>query len=241
MPAHAVTHGNGHGDLEVTSIYRLALGSEFARLHPAIQRRFGFDSTDGFASIGRGTMDEVWRGRFWTVPFLYVGTWRRIMFPEVGQNIPFTIENYAFIDAFGREAVSWVRTFDSTKRRRFDAYMVYSESRGRIVDYLGSHEHLAVDLDLSVDAGGGLRIRSGDQRFYEGLIGVRFPLAFSGTADVREWFDDETGRYGISVEVGNRLWGRLFGYRGSFDVEWPIVEAGSVPLDILPIREERRE
>jgi hypothetical protein len=37
----------------------------------------------------------------------------------------------------------------------------------RIVDYLGSHEHLAVDIDLSVDEGGGLRLRSGAQRFYE--------------------------------------------------------------------------
>lgn len=120
----------------MTSIYQRALGSDYARLHPEIQRRFGFDSADGIASIGRGVMDEVWKGRFFTLPFLYVGTWRRIMFPETGRNIPFTIENYAFIDSFGRETVSWVRTFESTKTRRFDAYMVYSEERGRIVDYL---------------------------------------------------------------------------------------------------------
>ena len=56
-------------------------------------------------------MDEVWKGRFYTIPFLYVGTWRRIMFPETGSNIPFTIENYAFVDQFGRETVSWIRTF----------------------------------------------------------------------------------------------------------------------------------
>jgi Domain of unknown function (DUF4166) len=225
----------------MTSIYRRALGSDFECLHPCIQRRFGFDSTDGIASIGTGVMDEVWRGRFWTVPFLYVGAWRRIMFPEVGRNIPFTIENYAFLDDFGRETVSLIRTFDSTKRRRFDAYMIYSEERGRIVDYLGSHEHLAVDLDLSVDPDGGLRIRSGDQRFYEGLLGVRFPHVFSGRADVREWYDDEVGRFRISVDVRNRQWGRLFGYSGSFDVEWPVVAPGSVPAHILPIRQERRE
>lgn len=225
----------------MTSIFRRALGSDFERLHPCIQRRFGFDSTDGVASIGTGVMDEVWRGRFWTVPFLYVGTWRRIMFPEVGRNIPFTIENYAFRDDFGRETVSLIRTFDSTTRRRFDAYMIYSEERGRIVDYLGSHEHLAVDLDLSVDPDGGLRIRSGDQHFYEGLIGVRFPHLFSGRADVREWYDDELGRFRISVDVRNGQWGRLFGYSGAFDVEWPAVAPGAVPPHILPIRQERRE
>ena len=45
------------------------------------------------------------------------------------------------------------------------------------------YEHLAVDIDLSVDEGGGLRLRSGAQRFYEGLIGFRFPMLFSGV----EW------------------------------------------------------
>ena len=128
-----------------------------------IQRRFGFSSGDGTASIGRGVMEEVWKGLPYTLPFLYVGTWRRIMFPETGKNIPFTIENYAFVDEFGRETVTWVRTFDSSRRRRFDAYMIFSEERNRIVDFLGTHEHLAVDIDLRVDEQGGLRLRSGEQ------------------------------------------------------------------------------
>jgi len=29
-------------------------------------------------------MDEIWRGKFFTLPFLYAGSWRRIMFPEHG-------------------------------------------------------------------------------------------------------------------------------------------------------------
>lgn len=225
----------------MTSIYRRALGSDFDRLHPEIQRRFGFDSGAGRASIGRGVMSEVWKGRFWTIPFLLIGTWRRIMFPETGRDIPFTIENYAFVDDFGRETVSWIRTFESTRIRRFDAYMVYSEDRGRIVDYLGTHEHLAVDIDLSVDAEGGLRLRSGAQRFYEGIIGFHFPLLFSGVADVREWFDDEIGMFRISVDVRNRAWGPLFGYRGTFDVTWLDVPPGEIPEHILPVRHERRE
>jgi hypothetical protein len=225
----------------MTSIYRRALGSEFDRLHPEIQRRFGFDSSDGIASIGRGVMDEVWKGRFYTLPFLYVGTWRRIMFPETGRNIPFTIENYAFVDNFGRETVSWVRTFESTKTRRFDAYMVYSEERGRIVDYLGSHEHLAVDIEMTVDSEGGLRLRSGPQRFYEGRVAFDFPMAFSGIADVREWYDEATRRFRIVVDVRNRRWGRLFGYSGSFDVEWRTVDSGAAPATILPMRQERRD
>ncbi len=223
------------------SIYERALGADFARLHPQIQRRFGFSSADGVASIGTGVMERVWHGPIYTLPFLYVGAWRRIMFPEQGSNVPFTIENYAYVDRFGRETVTWLRTFETRRRRRFDAYMIYSERRGRVVDYLGTHQHLAVDLDLSVDERGGLRIRSGEQRFYEGPVAFSFPMPFSGAADVCEWYDDDLGRFRIEVAVHNRRWGPLFGYRGTFDVEWrPMASCGSLK-DVTPLREERRE
>jgi hypothetical protein len=225
----------------MTSIYQRALGSDFSRLHPQIQRRFGISSDSNMASIGTGVMDHVWHGRAYTLPFLYLGAWRRIMFPEQGRNIPFTIENYAYVDRFGRETVTWIRTFETRRRRRFDAYMVYSESRRKIVDYMGTHQHLAVDLDVSVDERGGLKVRSGEQRFYEGVVAFRFPLLFSGVANVCEWFDDATGRFRIEVAVENRRWGPLFGYRGSFDVEWREAPPGSTPQTILPLREERRE
>lgn len=225
----------------MTSIYERALGSEFDRLHPQIQRRFGFSSADNLASVGKGVMEEIWRGRFYTLPFLYVGTWRRIMFPETGRNIPFTIENYAFLDRFGRETISWIRTFYSRRVRRFDAYMIYSESRAGIVDYLGSHEHLAVDIDLSVDDEGGLRLESGAQRFYEGPLAFRFPMLFSGLASVREWYADAAGAFRISVDVHNRIWGPLFGYRGRFSVDWLAVRPDQIPERILPRRQEARE
>jgi hypothetical protein len=168
----------------MTSIYRRALGSDFDRLHPQVQRRFGFSSADGIASIGKGTMDEVWRGPAYTLPFLYVGTWRRIMFPERLRDLPFQVENYAYVDQLGRETVTWIRTFFGPRTRRFDAYMTYSERRGQVVDYLGTHQHLAVDIDLSVDERGGLRLRSAEQRFYEGPIASRFPMILSGIAEV---------------------------------------------------------
>jgi hypothetical protein len=225
----------------VTSIYQQALGSDFGRLHPEIQRRFGFSSADGVASIGRGVMDEVWTGPLWTWPFLLVGSWRRIMFPERGRNVPFVIENYAFVDQFGRETVSWIRTFQVHRERRFDAYMILSDARAGIVDYLGSHEHLAVDLDLRVDADGGLRIRSGAQRLYEHRIAFRYPELLTGIAEVREWYDDTEGCFRIDVAVRNRRFGPLFGYRGRFQAEFVPIEPGSVPARVLPIRQERRD
>lgn len=224
----------------MTSIYQDILGSEFDKLHPQIQKRFGFSSEDGIAAIGTGIMSEVWRGHFYTLPFLYVGTWRNIMFPARGQNIPFSITNYAYKDQFSRETVTWIRTFKfPDKTRRFDATMIHSQQRQRIVDYLGTHQHLAVDIDISVAENGSLHLRSGAQRFYEGPLGFSFPMFFSGYANVCEWFDDKTGKFQIKVDVTNRLWGKLFGYRGSFDVAY--IPAPEVPTDVKPIREERRE
>ncbi len=223
------------------SIYERALGSDFARLHPQIQRRFGFSSLDGVASVGSGVMEQLWHGASYTLPFLYIGTWRRIMFPESGRDVKFTIENYAYLDACGRETVTWIRTFQTKRPRRFDAYMIYSEQRGCIVDYLGSHQHLAVDIDLSVAPYGGVRLRSGAQRFYEGPIRFTFPLFFSGIANVSEWYDDQANCFRVEVEVHNRTWGPLFGYQGHFQVEWLPALSGEIPAAILPQRTESRE
>jgi hypothetical protein len=226
----------------MTSIFARALGSDFERLHPCIQARFGFDSSAGYGSVGRGVMDEIWRGGAWTVPFLATGARRHIMFPDTGRDVPFTIENHAFVDDFGRETISMIRTFELARRtRRFDAWMVFSEGRARIVDYLGSHEELAVDLDVSVAPSGGIRLVSGGQRLYTGSFGIPVPLAISGVADVVEWFVEAIGRYRITVDVRNRRFGRLFGYSGTFDVEWPAVVGGRVPAHVLPLRQERRD
>jgi hypothetical protein len=222
------------------SIYEHALGSDFARLHPEIQRRFGFSSSDNVASIGTGVMDEIWHGPLYTMPFLYVGSWRSIMFPESGKDVPFQIANYSYLDDLGRETVTWIRTFQTKRPRRFDAYMIYSEQRNRIVDYLGTHQHLAVDIDLKVASNGGLSLESGAQRFYEGPVGFSFPMMFSGVANVCEWYDEESRCFRIEVVVQNRAWGRLFGYRGHFQVEWRPVPSG-VPATYLPRRTERRE
>lgn len=225
------------------SIYQQALGSDFDKLHPQIQKRFGFNSNGKIASIGKGVMQSVWYGKLYTLPFLYIGSWRNIMFPQKGKEIPFTIENYAYKDKFGRETVTWVRKFKFPKQvRRFDATMIYSEQRNRIVDYLGTHQHLAVDIDMTVTENGGIKLRSGEQRFYDGFLDFKFPMLFSGEANVCEWYDDREQKFKISVVVSNKVWGKLFGYEGTFDIEYITVNSNEViPKDIMPLREEIRE
>lgn len=222
------------------SIYATVLGEDFLHLHPKIQERFGFDSKSRKRAIGRGVMDRVWRGKFFTIPFLKVGTWRNIMFPEQGENVPFTIENWAYVDTLGRETVTELRTFNLGKERRFDAYMVRDPIRNQVVDYLGTHQHLAVDLHLSVAENGGLRIESGEQRFYAGPLAFKFPMFFSGRAHVYVWFDEAIERYRIEAEVRNKLFGTLFGFVGTFDIEWEEVDPANIPREIMPKHEESR-
>jgi len=227
----------------MSSIYQKTLGSDFNKLHPKIQQRFGFNSQDKVASIGKGVMQKVWYGNFYTLPFLYLGTWRNILFPQKGKNIPFSIENYAYIDNFGRETVTWIRKFYFQKKiRKFDATMVFSQERDCIVDYLGTHQHLAVDIEMSVSQNGGLMLCSGEQRFYEGFLSFKFPLFFSGIANVCEWYDEKEEKFKISVVVKNKIWGNLFGYEGTFDVNYIKVDSKEdIPKDVLPIREEIKE
>jgi hypothetical protein len=109
---------------------------------------------------------------------------------------------------------------------------------GRIVDYLGTHQHLAVDLELSVDDEGALVLASEAQRFYEGPVAFDFPMLFSGRARLRERYDEGDGMFHVDLEVHNDRFGFLFGYRGTFTCEW--VAASDAPGRLKPRRHERR-
>ncbi|WPF81976.1 DUF4166 domain-containing protein [Sanguibacter sp. 4.1] len=225
-----------------TSVFAQALGSDVERLHPQMRRRFGLTPDGENACVGRGVMDSVWRGPLVTVPFLWFGAWRNILVPRTGKGVPFTIENYCYVDGLGRDTTTFVRTFEFPRHRRsrFDATMVYDPASGRVLDYLGTHQHLAVDLDLEVDERGGLLLRSGAQRFYEGPVGFSFPMAASGTAELHEHYDDQTERFRIDLTVSNPVMGPIFGYRGSFTCNFSTIPAASVPASAKPLREEAR-
>jgi hypothetical protein len=224
------------------SIYQKFLGSDFEKLHPMMQRRFGLSSEKGEFMLGTGKMERIWNGGLHTLPFLYTGTFRNIMFPETGSDIPFTIENYAYRDSFGRETVAWIRKFHFKKHvRRFDATMIYSVNQHRIIDYLGDKQHLAVDIDMQVNPDGSVTIRSGNQRFYEGKIAFKFPEMFSGNAEVNESYDETRGRFNISVKVSNKVFGELFGYNGYFKADFQKISTADIPEYARPLREEIRE
>ncbi|MCX4421377.1 MULTISPECIES: DUF4166 domain-containing protein [Streptomyces] len=217
------------------------MGADFDRLHPELRRRFSVGLAGGEACTGHGVMDRVWHGRGFVKPFLALGGTRNILVPRAGRNVPFMIENVPYADTFGRETVSFVRTFDLPGRsRRFDAQMVLSPKGDRVLDYLGTHQHLASDLHLRAEPDGSLLIRSGEHRFREGPVDVRVPELIGADAEVRESFDDSTGRFHIRVRVVNRHFGPLFGYEGSFRATYTDVRTRGVRPGLRPVREEAR-
>jgi hypothetical protein len=221
----------------MSSIFERAMGADFARLHPMLRRRFSVGVDRGEACIGRGVMAHIRRGPWWTVPFLQIGRLRNILIPDTGIDVPFTIENHPYLDPFGRETVTFVREYTvGDHHRRFDATMILDE--GRVVDYLGTHQHLAVDLNLTVDDTGALVLTSDAQRFYEGPIAFRFPLLLSGRARLRESFDEHDGMFHVDLEVHNDRLGFLFGYKGAFTCEW--IPATEAPERLKPKRHELR-
>lgn len=223
------------------SIYKQYLGNDFERLHPKMQQRFGISSERPVYMLGTGIMEQVRNAGWHTLPFLYFGTLRNIMFPETGKNIPFTIENYGYKDSFGRETVSWNRKFHFGKKtRRFDATMIYDEKTGKIIDYLGNRQHLVVDIDMKVNEDGSVTIQSGNQRFYEGRIAFRYPDLFSGNATVQEAYDEKEDLFRIQVTVSNKTFGKLFLYKGHFKATFKELAQG-IPADAKPLREEIRQ
>ncbi|MEW1776105.1 DUF4166 domain-containing protein [Streptomyces sp. NPDC086777] len=225
----------------MTSMFRTVMGPDFERLHPQLQRRFSVGLESGEACTGHGVMERIWHGPAFVKPFLALGATRNILVPKAARNVPFKIENVPYADGYGRETVTFVRTFDLPGRpRRFDAQMVLSPKGDRILDYLGTHQHLASELHFRAGADGSLLIRSGEHRFREGPVDVRVPELVGATAEVRESYDDRAGRFRVRVRVVNRYFGPLFGYRGSFAASYTGIDGRGVRPGLRPVREESR-
>lgn len=218
-------------------IVRRALGNDFAHLHPRLQERHSFSSTDGLYSVGTGVLDKVWHGSKIFVPFLHLGSMRHIMFAQSGTQIPFEIRCFAYQDSFGRETVSLVRMFHFEPPRRFDEYVVEVPQSSTIILYAGTHQHLAVELNFSVSSIGGLLVRSGRQRVRFLGISWRFPLVLSGVAEVHEWYDEASKSFHIDGLIRNRLFGKVFGFAGSFQSEVRRLDDSGIPEGVRPLKE----
>jgi len=200
------------------SIFRNVLGGNFKRLHPMLQKRY--DLPIGTVFRASGVMNEIGGGPKWLYPVLRAGIRWKLLFPERGINIPFTITNQAFVGENGKSQVHWERVFHFNKKRRyFNALMSFDAKRLVIKDYLGEPHLLYADLDFQVAPDGSLTITSLDQRLVLGRSEIPLPRILQGLATVTERFDDERGLYLINVTVRNPLIGIVFSYEGEFSAD----------------------
>ncbi|MUK90291.1 DUF4166 domain-containing protein [Ornithinibacillus sp. L9] len=197
------------------SIYKQVLGEKFKELHPMLQKRYELEGNVSYTATG--VMKTIHGGPRMLYPLFFMGTRRKLLFPEHGKNIPFQIVNTPLIAKNGEQQVHWERIFYFEKKKRyFNALMSFDQEKKVIKDYFGEPSIFYSDLVLDVTDTGGLIIKSSRQRLVLGRLEIPLPRLFQGIATVREEFDPKESIYIIYVTVINPIVGRLFAYEGTF-------------------------
>ncbi|MBN3553960.1 DUF4166 domain-containing protein [Fictibacillus nanhaiensis] len=197
------------------TIYQNLLGEDFKRLHPQLQSRYALPKNKPFCASGKMTL--VQSGTGWLYPFLKLATKRKFLFPESGNNIPFTIRNTSRSLSHELDEVYWERTFYFDHvTRYFNAFMTIDSERKVVKDYLGEPSLFYSDLHFNVTPEGHLNIRSGVQRLVIGKLEISIPSFLRGVVEVEEGYDDTREVFTIRVHIQNRIVGRLMAYEGEF-------------------------
>ncbi|MEQ1736770.1 MAG: DUF4166 domain-containing protein [Rhodoglobus sp.] len=186
------------------SVYERVLGDRFEQLDPRLRAYLG---SPGSGAVGRGEgVYEVAGSRHrWLWPGLAWLAWRRVLFPEYGHGIPFTVVN-----THGVDTLSARREFAFPRRTRVmeDRMSVVD---GALHDRLGRRGGLEVEFALEV-VDGGLQMRSRRQWLHLGLVRFRMPglvrVALAETA--------VNGAQRVDVRMTAPLLGEVFRYAGSF-------------------------
>ncbi|WP_409289144.1 DUF4166 domain-containing protein [Peribacillus sp. SCS-37] len=197
------------------SIYRCILGKDFGRLHPRLQARYAISIDEPF--YAEGTMSVIRTGPKWLKPFLTLAARWKFLFPEQGEDVPFSIRNTCRPLPQGAQEIYWERSFFFPHvTRHFNAFMTLDHKRGIVKDYLGEPSFFYSDLLFAVTEDGRLQICSGSQRFVAGRWEVPIPRLLMGAVTVEEGYDDERQVYTIKVDIQNPIAGRLMAYEGEF-------------------------
>ncbi|MBK3497162.1 DUF4166 domain-containing protein [Viridibacillus sp. YIM B01967] len=197
------------------TIYQSLLGEDFHKLHPKLQERYALPVDVPF--FATGTMTKIETGARWLNPLLTFATHWKFLFPENGQDVPFTIQNTCKLLSNGEAEVYWERTFYFKKgTRRFNAFMTIDAKRKVVKDYLGEPSLLYSDLKFDVTNEGRLLIRSGFQRVVLGKIELPIPRLLEGSVIVEEGYDAVRELFTIHVYIHNPIVGRVMAYAGEF-------------------------
>lgn len=197
------------------SIYKEILGEQFYRMHPMLQKRYGFEEAKTFK--GTGVMHKITSGPKWLYLFKLFATRRKFLFPEHGNHIPFHIINKQQIGLNGEQQVHWERRFYFQNiNRDFNALMTMDKDMQLVKDYLGEPSLFYSELTFEVTDYGHLEIESQKQRIVLGKYELPIPKLFQGNVLVKESYSEENEAFFIHVLIKNPLIGTLFEYKGEF-------------------------
>ncbi|WP_042145211.1 DUF4166 domain-containing protein [Paucisalibacillus sp. EB02] len=197
------------------SIYKTALGDDFEKLHPMLRQRYKTMGKRTFK--GSGIMHTIVGCPRWLYPICWYGVKWKLLFPERGENILFTICNTPTVGENGEEQIHWERKFQFGKKERyFNALMSLDRGHNIIRDYLGEPAKVYSDLTFRTDKDGSLLISSKKQRLVLGRKEIPLPRIFQGIATVKEGYCDTEQTYIIHVNVRNPIIGTVFSYKGVF-------------------------
>jgi hypothetical protein len=232
----------------VTGVYEYALGEAAADLHPEVRERYALGSDDAFATVGRGLMD-ITRGAV-ALPVLYAMPARNLLFPESGEDVPFSVTTVGWRDPAGYEALTTRRSFEfDGTLRQFDSTTVWDAGgtsssepsvadapgdadRGRLLDFLGTGGHVVSELHPRVEDGA-LVVEGGKQWTRVGGRYLPTPGPLGVDVTVRDRYDETDEQFHVTATVESDLVGHILGYRGSFTQERREMER--VPDDLKPV------
>lgn len=197
------------------TIYSTLLAEKFQQLHPKLQHRYALPLEQTFYATG--VMHQIQNGSKLLAPFYRLAVKLNFLFPESGENIPFTIANRSVINQDQEAEVSWERSFFFPNAvRKFNAKMTIDLEKQLVKDYLGDVPLFYSDLLFDVTKDGFLLITSGVQKIVLGKKEILIPNLFKGRVAVLEGYNDVKNVYTIHVSIYNSLLGRIMMYAGEF-------------------------
>ncbi|KIL53512.1 hypothetical protein KP77_04880 [Jeotgalibacillus alimentarius] len=197
------------------TIYTTLLGEKFQQLHPKLQHRYALPLDQEF--FATGVMSQIKNGGRLLSPFYCLTSKANFLFPESGQEIPFSIANRCAMNQDGEVEVAWERTFHfQNAERKFNARMTVDLEKKLVKDFLGDIPFFYSDLHFDVTKEGFLIITSGVQKVMLGKAGFTLPKILRGRVTVLEGYDDQKDVYTIHVSIYNAVLGRVMMYAGEF-------------------------
>lgn len=199
------------------SVYERVLGPRFTELQPQLQAYFSLAPDSNSYGEGTGMFDIAGCPVRWLRPMMALGAGDNSFFGDYGTSVPFTIENRAHRDSFGRPALTAVRRISFPQATRiFEDSTVLDPERG-LLDLVGRHRRIATSVQLDITGEGHLRISSFSTRLLAGPLRPSIPAAVDARAYTEQWWDDRAAVFRIQTKVIQPQLGSIFVYAGSFD------------------------